>query len=81
MKGSPSHRPDLRALSMELCDMCVILSAKNHILVDKTLVDKESILANLNLKGMSGDDVEDKIKSIGSKNYHTSYMHFRGGGH
>ena len=53
---------------MELCEMCVILSAKNHILVDKTLVDKESILANLNLKGMAGDDVEDKIKSIGSMN-------------
>ena len=46
--------------------MCVILSAKKHIIVDKTLLDKEAILAALNLKGMFSNKVEERIKAIGS---------------
>ena len=36
-------------------------------MVDKTLLDKEAILAALNLKGMFSDSVEQRIKAIGSR--------------
>ncbi len=47
--------------------MCVILSAKKHIMVDKTLLDKEAILTALHLQGMFGDSVEARIKEFGSE--------------
>jgi hypothetical protein len=47
LQGSPLSRADLRAVNVNLCDMCVILSAK---------VDKEAILASLNIKAMTFDD-------------------------
>lgn len=65
LQGSPSRRTDLRAVHVERCSMCVILSAKKKIMVDQTLLDKETILTNLNVKGMSCGDVEERIKSIG----------------
>lgn len=41
---------------MNLCDMCVILSAKVPSNDDPTLADKEAILASLNIKAMTFDD-------------------------
>ena len=37
---------------MNLCDMCIILSANKTKLVDPSVTDKESILASLNIKAM-----------------------------
>jgi potassium large conductance calcium-activated channel subfamily M alpha protein 1 len=41
---------------VNLCDMCVILSAKVPSNDDPTLADKEAILASLNIKAMTFDD-------------------------
>ena len=61
----------MRAVNVNLCDMCVILSAKVLSLIwsllrlvviqvpsneDPTLADKEAILASLNIKAMTFDD-------------------------
>ena len=56
MQGSPLSRADLRAVNVNLCDMCVILSAKVPSNDDPTLADKEAILASLNIKAMTFDD-------------------------
>ena len=55
-QGSPLSRADLRAVNVNLCDMCVILSAKVPCNDDPTLADKEAILASLNIKAMTFDD-------------------------
>ncbi|KAG8194841.1 hypothetical protein JTE90_017277 [Oedothorax gibbosus] len=56
LNGSPLSRADLRAVNINLCDMCVILSAKIPSSDDPTLADKEAILASLNIKAMTFDD-------------------------
>ncbi|XP_022242664.1 calcium-activated potassium channel slowpoke-like [Limulus polyphemus] len=56
LNGSPLSRADLRAVNINLCDMCVILSAKVPSSEDPTLADKEAILASLNIKAMTFDD-------------------------
>ncbi|XP_076348972.1 calcium-activated potassium channel slowpoke-like isoform X2 [Tachypleus tridentatus] len=56
LNGSPLSRADLRAVNINLCDMCVILSAKVPSSDDPTLADKEAILASLNIKAMTFDD-------------------------
>ncbi|XP_075589225.1 calcium-activated potassium channel slo isoform X9 [Dermatophagoides farinae] len=56
LNGSPLSRADLRAVNINLCDMCVILSAKISSSDDPTLADKEAILASLNIKAMTFDD-------------------------
>ncbi|XP_072050518.1 calcium-activated potassium channel subunit alpha-1-like [Amphiura filiformis] len=56
LAGSPLSRADLRALNVNQCDMCVILSANDSGLEDQSLQDKETILASLNLKAMTFDD-------------------------
>ncbi|CAG0887609.1 unnamed protein product [Darwinula stevensoni] len=56
LNGSPLSRADLRAVNVNLSDMCVILSAKIPSNDDPTLADKEAILASLNIKAMTFDD-------------------------
>lgn len=56
VQGSPLSRADLRAVNVNLCDMCCILSAKVPSNDDPTLADKEAILASLNIKAMTFDD-------------------------
>jgi potassium large conductance calcium-activated channel subfamily M alpha protein 1 len=56
VNGSPLSRADLRAVNVNLCDMCIILSAKVPSNEDPTLADKEAILASLNIKAMTFDD-------------------------
>lgn len=55
-KGTPLSRADLRAVNINLCDMCVILSANQNNIDDASLQDKECILASLNIKSMLFDD-------------------------
>lgn len=55
-QGSPLNRANLRAVNINLCDMCVIVSAKDKNLDDPNLVDKEAILCSLNIKAMTFDD-------------------------
>ncbi|GAB1604804.1 calcium-activated potassium channel subunit alpha-1 isoform X2 [Argonauta hians] len=56
LPGSPLNRANLRAVNINLCDMCVVLSAKDQNLDDQHLVDKEAILCSLNIKAMTFDD-------------------------
>jgi len=56
LQGSPLNRANLRAVHINLCDMCVILSARNSIGDDSNLVDKEAILCSLNIKAMTFDE-------------------------
>ena len=56
LKGTPLSRADLRAVNINLCDMCVILSANQNNIDDASLQDKECILASLNIKSMQFDD-------------------------
>ena len=58
MQGSPLSRADLRSVNVNLCDMCVILSAKVSSNDDPTLADKEAILASLNIKAMIFGDLQ-----------------------
>lgn len=58
MAGSPLNRANLRAININSCDTCIILSARktlNHN-EDPTLVDKSAILCSLNIKSMMFDD-------------------------
>ncbi|XP_034463677.1 calcium-activated potassium channel subunit alpha-1a isoform X5 [Hippoglossus hippoglossus] len=56
LPGTPLSRADLRAVNINLCDMCVILSANQNNIEDASLQDKECILASLNIKSMQFDD-------------------------
>merc|ERR1719397_1276933 len=79
LDGSPLSRADLRSVNVNLCDMCVILSAKVPSNDDPTLADKEAILASLNIKAMKfGDaipgaepvaaaDSSDALNSLGQR--------------
>ncbi|XP_065581789.1 calcium-activated potassium channel slowpoke-like isoform X7 [Artemia franciscana] len=69
LNGSPLSRADLRAVNVNLCDMCVILSAKVPSNDDPTLADKEAILASLNIKAMTFDD------TIGVLSQHIPSIH------
>ncbi|KAL1235511.1 Calcium-activated potassium channel [Trichinella pseudospiralis] len=58
LNGSPLSRADLRAVNINMCDMCVILSARiPNPTEDPTLADKEAILASLNIKAMQFEDL------------------------
>ncbi|XP_067946179.1 calcium-activated potassium channel slowpoke-like isoform X2 [Watersipora subatra] len=54
MGGSPLNRVNLRAISINTCDTCIILSARKTLAPneDPTLIDKSAILCSLNIKSM-----------------------------
>ncbi|CAG5082524.1 Oidioi.mRNA.OKI2018_I69.PAR.g10148.t1.cds [Oikopleura dioica] len=64
LPGSPLSRTDLRAVGVNLCDMCVILCSHSNtgstiinfaggqMMEDPSLQDRESILTSLNIKSM-----------------------------
>jgi len=60
MQGSPLNRAHLRACNINMCDMCIVLSARNCSFEDGNLVDKEAILCSLNIKAMTFDDTTSK---------------------
>lgn len=72
LNGSPLSRADLRAVNVNLCDMCVILSAKVPSNDDPTLADKEAILASLNIKAMTFDDTIGVLNQDESGNVQTN---------
>uniref|UniRef100_A0A4W4HIQ2 BK channel n=1 Tax=Electrophorus electricus TaxID=8005 RepID=A0A4W4HIQ2_ELEEL len=56
LPGSPLSRANLRAVNINLCDMCVILSANQNTGDDTSMQDKESILGSLNIQSMRFED-------------------------
>jgi hypothetical protein len=80
-QGSPLSRADLRAVNVNLCDMCVILSAKVPSNDDPTLADKEAILASLNIKAMTFDDTigvlsQSQYRNFSSEKYFVIFVLF-----
>ena len=47
----------IQAVNINLCDMCVVLSAKISMTDDPAMVDKEAILGSLNIKAMTFNKV------------------------
>ena len=47
----------IQAVNINLCDMCVVLSAKISMTDDPAMVDKEAILGSLNIKAMAFNKV------------------------
>ena len=60
LHGSPMSRADLRAVNVNLSDMCIILSAKMSTADDPSMADKEAVLATLNINAMTFNKVEEK---------------------
>jgi len=56
LPGSPNDRSNLRAVNIQFCDMCVIISSIDRDTNDTHLIDKSSILCSLNIKAMGFDD-------------------------
>lgn len=56
LPGSPNDRSLLRAVNIQFCDMCVIISSILRETSDTHLIDKSSILCSLNIKAMGYDD-------------------------
>ncbi|ESO12318.1 hypothetical protein HELRODRAFT_158811 [Helobdella robusta] len=69
LNGSPLNRANLRAVNVNMCDMCVILAARNSNTDDSTLVDKEAILCSLNIKAMTFDETIGLLHSVGKDGY------------
>uniref|UniRef100_A0A4W4HRR4 BK channel n=2 Tax=Electrophorus electricus TaxID=8005 RepID=A0A4W4HRR4_ELEEL len=56
LPGSPLSRANLRAVNINLCDMCVIISGIQNNDEDTSMQDKECILASLNIQSMQFED-------------------------
>lgn len=64
VQGTPLNRATLRAVNINMCDMCVILSSTSKSgTEDGSLVDKEAILCSLNIKAMTFDTVYGLLES------------------
>ena len=61
LNGSPLSRADLCAVKVDMCRLCVILSAKVPSRVEPVLADKEVLLTALNIKAMSFSEDDDKF--------------------
>ncbi|MED6262303.1 Calcium-activated potassium channel subunit alpha-1, partial [Ataeniobius toweri] len=75
LPGTPLSRADLRAVNINLCDMCVILSANQNNTDDVSLQDKECILASLNIKSMQFDDTIGVLQANSQGKEHPIIVH------
>ena len=62
MEGSPLNRADLRAISVNTCRTCILLSSQPPDKLEPVLADKEIVMAALNIRSMSFSEgaAEDK---------------------
>jgi len=58
LDGSPLNRADLRAVKIDMCRLCVILSAQTPNRLEPVLADKEVLLTALNIKSMNFSEEE-----------------------
>ena len=56
-KEKPKGILAIQAVNVNLCDMCVILSAKISNVEDPSMADKEAVLASLNINAMTFNKV------------------------
>ena len=52
MEGSPLNRADLRAVNVNLCRTCILLSSKPPDKLEPVLADKEIVMGALNIRSM-----------------------------
>ncbi|XP_059098255.1 calcium-activated potassium channel slowpoke-like isoform X2 [Tigriopus californicus] len=74
LNGSPLSRADLRAVKVDMCRMCVILSAKIPSRIEPVLADKEVILTALNVKAMTFVDEDDSLDESDKLNRRNSIL-------
>ena len=65
LNGTPMSRADLRAVNVNLSDMCVILSAKISNVDDPSMADKEAVLASLNINAMTFNKADNQNLDFG----------------
>ena len=68
MEGSPLNRADLRAISVNTCRTCILLSSQPPDKLEPVLADKEIVMAALNIRSMSFGEgaAEDKKAGAGT---------------
>ena len=70
MEGSPLNRADLRAISVNTCRTCILLSSQPPDKLEPVLADKEIVMAALNIRSMSfgegAAEVADKKTGAGT---------------
>ena len=67
-QGDISRRSDLRAVNVNHSAMSVILSNQTHIVIDdKHHIDKEAVLATLNIKAMCGQALHRRLMLTSGK--------------
>lgn len=65
VQGDPLDRADLDAVSISKCSMCVVLSSTaRSVLVDETMLDREVLLATLNIRSMYDASFEERKRSV-----------------
>ena len=62
MEGSPLNRADLRAISVNTCRTCILLSSQPPDKLEPVLADKEIVMAALNIRSMSFGEGEAEVK-------------------
>ena len=67
MEGSPLNRADLRAISVNTCRTCILLSSQPPDKLEPVLADKEIVMAALNIRSMTfGEGAAEDKKSAGT---------------
>ena len=67
MEGSPLNRADLRAISVNTCRTCILLSSQPPDKLEPVLADKEIVMAALNIRSMSfGEGAAEDKKTAGT---------------
>ena len=74
MEGSPLNRADLRAVNVNLCRTCILLSSKPPDKLEPVLADKEIVMAALNIRSMEfkEDVIEKEIEGVNEDNRNNS---------
>ena len=68
MEGSPLNRADLRAISVNTCRTCILLSSQPPDKLEPVLADKEIVMAALNIRSMSFSEGEAEVKKAAGTN-------------
>ena len=74
LEGSPLNRADLRAVNVNLCRTCILLSSKPPDKLEPVLADKEIVMAALNIRSMEfkEDVIEKEIEGVNEDNRNNS---------
>ena len=63
LEGSPLNRADLRAVNVNKCRTCILLSSKPPDKLEPVLADKEIVMGALNIRSMDFEE-DDTVKEV-----------------